>query len=110
MDFLEDLLEELFDWRKRRRRDDDHGDWGSHHGKRKKKKHDKRKKADYVEKGRPVFCPQCGLENDASSAFYSACGAKLFQTATVSSCPSCGAPVSPGERACSYCDRAIPSR
>lgn len=116
MDFLEDLLENLFDGRKKKGRDGGHHGRSGHHG-RTSNSNDRP----------PVRCPSCGVENDPASDFCAACGASMSsntprqQFITCSHCNSqnatdktfcmaCGAPLKksvPGT--CQFCSSSLPA-
>jgi pSer/pThr/pTyr-binding forkhead associated (FHA) protein len=58
---------------------------------------------------RPVKCPRCGRDNDASFAFCLDCGQAMRPAGTGSSarhCTGCGAALQPGFKFCAHCGRA----
>lgn len=116
MDFLEDLLENLFDGRKKK------GWGGGHHGRsghygQTSNSNDKS----------PVRCPTCDAENDPANDFCAACGASMPSNTprqrfiTCSHCNSqnavdktfcmaCGAPLKKSAIGiCQFCSSSLPS-
>jgi pSer/pThr/pTyr-binding forkhead associated (FHA) protein len=57
---------------------------------------------------RPVKCPRCGRDNDATFAFCLDCGQALrpAAAAAVRHCTGCGAALQPGFKFCAHCGRA----
>jgi pSer/pThr/pTyr-binding forkhead associated (FHA) protein len=60
---------------------------------------------------KPVKCPRCGRDNDASFAFCLDCGQAMRPAPAAGSAPArhcvgCGAPLQPGFKFCAHCGRA----
>jgi len=60
---------------------------------------------------RPVKCPRCGRDNDATFAFCLDCGQAMHPAPAVAGpaarhCVACGSPLQPGFKFCSHCGRA----